>query len=491
MPVLLYQLWAFVSPGLTDGERRAVRPWIPLALRVLRPRRRDRLLRPAVRGRSSSSASPTPRPRGSCRRPREYFDFVTTMFLAFGLVLEFPILLYGLSGASVVLLVAIGSRRSRRMAILGISIFAAVATPGGDLVSPRVLGGTMYLLFEGTLSSSGAAAASRRVPSRTARPRGPQDALRPPLDCADDRRPTRPSRSRPPVPAPGPHVAIITGLSGGGKTAAAKLFEDLGYLVVDNLPGELLPDLADLVASDPERFARIGDRARRPRRRRVPRARRPCAARSKAAGSGPRCSSSRRATSPHPALLGDAPSPPAGRHPRDRQLHRDRAGAARHRPRRGRRRPRHQRALAAAAPREAVRPPRRRARRGPHRHPADQLRLQARRAAGGRPRVRRPVHAEPVLHRGAAPAFRPDGAGPRLRPGPAHRPRVPAAPRGLPRPARAGVHRRGQDAADDRHRVHGRLSTARSCSVRGARDAGCASATSGPCRVFHRELERA
>ena len=46
------------------------------------------------------------------------------------------------------------------------------------------------------------------------------------------------------------------GLSGGGKTAAAKLFEDLGYIVVDNLPGELLPDLADLISTDPERFAR-------------------------------------------------------------------------------------------------------------------------------------------------------------------------------------------------------------------------------------------
>jgi Sec-independent protein secretion pathway component TatC len=34
------------------------------------------------------------------------------------------------------------------MVILGIAIFAAVATPGGDLVSPFVLGGTMYLLFE-------------------------------------------------------------------------------------------------------------------------------------------------------------------------------------------------------------------------------------------------------------------------------------------------------------------------------------------------------
>jgi len=51
-------------------------------------------------------------------------------------------------------------------------------------------------------------------------------------------------------------VVVITGLSGGGKTAAAKLFEDLGYVVVDNLPGELLPDLADLISTHPERFAR-------------------------------------------------------------------------------------------------------------------------------------------------------------------------------------------------------------------------------------------
>src|SRR5215211_2627714 len=51
-------------------------------------------------------------------------------------------------------------------------------------------------------------------------------------------------------------VVVITGMSGGGKTAAAKLFEDLGYVVVDNLPGELLRDLADLLAMDPVRFAR-------------------------------------------------------------------------------------------------------------------------------------------------------------------------------------------------------------------------------------------
>jgi len=78
-----------------------------------------------------------------------YFDFVTTMFLAFGLIMEFPIVLVGLSRVGV--LTSERLRASRRVVILGIAIFAAIATPGGDLVSPFVLGGTMYVLFEITV----------------------------------------------------------------------------------------------------------------------------------------------------------------------------------------------------------------------------------------------------------------------------------------------------------------------------------------------------
>jgi UPF0042 nucleotide-binding protein len=55
----------------------------------------------------------------------------------------------------------------------------------------------------------------------------------------------------------GQHVVVLSGLSGAGKTAATKLFEDLGYACVDNLPGELLPELADLIASDQVRFDRV------------------------------------------------------------------------------------------------------------------------------------------------------------------------------------------------------------------------------------------
>jgi UPF0042 nucleotide-binding protein len=54
-----------------------------------------------------------------------------------------------------------------------------------------------------------------------------------------------------------PHVAIISGLSGAGKTAASKLLEDLGYRVVDNLPAELLRNLAQLVVREPDRYEHV------------------------------------------------------------------------------------------------------------------------------------------------------------------------------------------------------------------------------------------
>jgi sec-independent protein translocase protein TatC len=147
MPVLLYQLWAFVAPGLTPSERRTVRPWIPLALLffVLGVAIAYFILPFAIAFLFSFTddvlvAQPAAGP---------YFDFVTTLFLVFGLIMEFPIILVGLSRVGIVTSERLTS--SRRMIILGIAVFAAVATPGGDLVSPIVLGGTMYVLFELTV----------------------------------------------------------------------------------------------------------------------------------------------------------------------------------------------------------------------------------------------------------------------------------------------------------------------------------------------------
>ncbi|MDP9482371.1 MAG: twin-arginine translocase subunit TatC, partial [Chloroflexota bacterium] len=146
MPVILYQLWAFVAPGLTSQERRVIRPWLPLAIfffalgvviaYAILPYATGFLLGFTNQTLVASIAA------------GPYFDFVTTMFLAFGLVMEFPIVLYALSRVNI--LSSQRLRASRRYAILGIVIFASVATPGGDLVSPFVLGLTMYVLYEAT-----------------------------------------------------------------------------------------------------------------------------------------------------------------------------------------------------------------------------------------------------------------------------------------------------------------------------------------------------
>jgi UPF0042 nucleotide-binding protein len=46
--------------------------------------------------------------------------------------------------------------------------------------------------------------------------------------------------------SPSAELVIITGMSGSGKGSVLKVFEDLGYYSVDNLPIELIPKFAEL-----------------------------------------------------------------------------------------------------------------------------------------------------------------------------------------------------------------------------------------------------
>ncbi|MBM7775289.1 UPF0042 nucleotide-binding protein [Actinokineospora baliensis] len=48
------------------------------------------------------------------------------------------------------------------------------------------------------------------------------------------------------TPGPGIEVAVVTGLSGAGRSTAAKCLEDLGWFVVDNLPPELISTMVEL-----------------------------------------------------------------------------------------------------------------------------------------------------------------------------------------------------------------------------------------------------
>ena len=147
MPVILWHVWRFIAPGLTETERRSVLPWIPAALGffalgvtiafIVLPFAAQFLL---------SFLTPDIQPFLDIQ---EYFDFATSLFLAFGILMEFPILLVGLSRVNIVTSARL--RSSRRIVVLAIAVFAAVVTPGGDLISPFVLGVTLYVLYEGTI----------------------------------------------------------------------------------------------------------------------------------------------------------------------------------------------------------------------------------------------------------------------------------------------------------------------------------------------------
>ncbi len=147
MPVILYQGWAFIAPGLTEKERRISRPWIPAALFffVLGVGIAYFILPYAAAflvGFASDKLQPL-------ITAEAYFDFVTTLFLVFGLVMEFPIILFALSRVGIITSARLAG--ARRQAILGFTVFGALITPGGDLVSPLALIATMYVLFEGTI----------------------------------------------------------------------------------------------------------------------------------------------------------------------------------------------------------------------------------------------------------------------------------------------------------------------------------------------------
>lgn len=148
MPVLLFQAYRFVTPGLTRRERRLIWPGllaavllfvggIALGYAVI-----PFMLRFLIQIAPPDVTSPL-------FTIDEFIGFVTTTLLAFGLVLEFPIVLIVL--ARVGILSHAFLARRRRWAVLVIVLTAIVLTPGSDPISPTIMGLVMYGLFEVSL----------------------------------------------------------------------------------------------------------------------------------------------------------------------------------------------------------------------------------------------------------------------------------------------------------------------------------------------------
>lgn len=144
IPVLLYQAWRFVRPGLTGRERRWVLPFVVLSQLMFAagiafaawivPRGLGILLRLGGEGISPLLGA------------REYLAFLLTMGLAFGVVFELPLVLALLVLTGV--LTADGMRAFRRYAVVLNVIAAAIITPTGDAVTLLFVAGPMLLFYE-------------------------------------------------------------------------------------------------------------------------------------------------------------------------------------------------------------------------------------------------------------------------------------------------------------------------------------------------------
>lgn len=151
MPVILYQIWGFIAPGLYTREKRVAVPLLisSIALFYAGMAFAYFLVFPLI---FHFFASVTPQGVSMMTDIASYLDFVMTLFLAFGVAFEIPV--------AVVLLVWIGivdvkyMKKIRPYVVIGCFVVGMILTPP-DIFSQTLLAVPMWLLFEiGVLCSS-------------------------------------------------------------------------------------------------------------------------------------------------------------------------------------------------------------------------------------------------------------------------------------------------------------------------------------------------
>jgi sec-independent protein translocase protein TatC len=144
LPVILYQLGRFVLPGLYPHERRILLPFLLVSVVLL------------LAGMTSAyfflpRALEVLSSIGSERfeqnfTPNNYLSFFIKMVLAFGIAFEFPLVLVFLQITGLVQTKTL--KKNRRIAIVAITILAAIITPTGDPFTLAVVSVPMYLFYE-------------------------------------------------------------------------------------------------------------------------------------------------------------------------------------------------------------------------------------------------------------------------------------------------------------------------------------------------------
>lgn len=143
-PVILYQLWRFIAPGLLEHERRYALPFVFFvsSFFILGASFAYYVVFPSIFRFLMSFSSDIVKPMPSMK---EYLAFSSKMLLTFGLIFEYPPIVFFL--AKVGILKGSWLARQRRYAIILIFVLAAVITPP-DAVSQILMALPMMVLYE-------------------------------------------------------------------------------------------------------------------------------------------------------------------------------------------------------------------------------------------------------------------------------------------------------------------------------------------------------
>ncbi|HZJ26804.1 MAG TPA: twin-arginine translocase subunit TatC [Acidimicrobiia bacterium] len=147
LPVWLFQLWRFITPGLNPSERRYAVPFVlsSMVLFVFGAAVALYTLAPALSFLLTIGGSDL-RPELTAEK---YISLVSLMIVAFGIGFEFPVILTFLLLARIITTSQL--RKWRRWALIGIFTFAAVITPSQDPYSLLAMAVPMYLFYEATI----------------------------------------------------------------------------------------------------------------------------------------------------------------------------------------------------------------------------------------------------------------------------------------------------------------------------------------------------
>jgi sec-independent protein translocase protein TatC len=144
LPVVLYQVWAFVAPGLYSHEKTLVLPLV-ITSTVLFVTGVAFCYFLVIPGMSQFIQAFAPASITAAPDIEQYFGFVLTLFFVFGISFEVPVAVIVLVRAGMVTVDQL--RKARGYFIVGAFVVAAIVTPP-DVISQLALAIPMCLLYE-------------------------------------------------------------------------------------------------------------------------------------------------------------------------------------------------------------------------------------------------------------------------------------------------------------------------------------------------------